>query len=507
MSNRRKITVVSLVAFPIIAIAIFIWLPDGPVEIVVSPATTYLTEPLTADGRVDYAEALNRHYGRGATPLNNAAIPLWKLAHETTDDRFVREYFAKLGTAPPATSEPEFVPLLSPTENSDLLNETLAQSVLRPWRTDEYPKVAVWLNDNESQLAKAVAASRLPVYYSPIVHDPDEILSMIQLPGVRGIRTLAQALVARSMQHLHYQRFSEAWGDLTAALRLGRLAANGSTLVEGLVSCSIEKVTLQGFRQYLLLAPLSRDSSLSCRLELKSIPAAERIADKIKLCERFMQLDVLIRLARKDVHAFEGSFFEKLANGPTRNLDFHAATLQCNADWDRIAAIMTNPDPRIASLEWYALESELDVLPVNPHKPVHIWHNFFARNYVAKVRGETFSRMLLKAEVPAIRAVIHVARTARQEFDLLLLGFRLAAFHAQHGKYPAALAELEMHDGEPLPIDRFTSNDLAYRTANGGYLLYSFGPNGEDNGGRTREDTSDGGDDDIPLRIERHKTN
>src|SRR3954469_15390678 len=43
---------------------------------VVSKETTWFTEPVRADGTIEYMEALNRRLGAGATKENNAAIPL-----------------------------------------------------------------------------------------------------------------------------------------------------------------------------------------------------------------------------------------------------------------------------------------------------------------------------------------------------------------------------------------------------------------------------------------------
>src|ERR1700744_5397789 len=48
----------------------------APPKIVVAPDTTLLTSPLRPDGAVDYFEALNRSFGRGVTPENNAFVAL-----------------------------------------------------------------------------------------------------------------------------------------------------------------------------------------------------------------------------------------------------------------------------------------------------------------------------------------------------------------------------------------------------------------------------------------------
>src|SRR3954452_20138747 len=42
----------------------------------VNHETTWVTEPLLSDGRVDYLAALENHFGAGVTSANNAAAPM-----------------------------------------------------------------------------------------------------------------------------------------------------------------------------------------------------------------------------------------------------------------------------------------------------------------------------------------------------------------------------------------------------------------------------------------------
>ena len=71
----------------------------------------------------------------------------------------------------------------------------------------------------------------------------------------------------------------------------------------------------------------------------------------------------------------------------------------------------------------------------------------------------------------------------------LHVAFALAAFHSDHGHYPAALVELAPKYLEKIPDDLFSGKPLIYRLEGDGYLLYSVGPNGLD----------DNGNDEVPL--------
>ena len=52
---------------------------DGPAQALRIRQTTYVDGPRTPDGDIDYAAALNRHYGRGVAPRQNACAALWRV--------------------------------------------------------------------------------------------------------------------------------------------------------------------------------------------------------------------------------------------------------------------------------------------------------------------------------------------------------------------------------------------------------------------------------------------
>ena len=49
--------------------------PSPP--IIVSPSTTYITEPLSKGGLPDYEQYVLEMYRKGVTPENNAAVLIW----------------------------------------------------------------------------------------------------------------------------------------------------------------------------------------------------------------------------------------------------------------------------------------------------------------------------------------------------------------------------------------------------------------------------------------------
>jgi len=87
-------------------------------------------------------------------------------------------------------------------------------------------------------------------------------------------------------------------------------------------------------------------------------------------------------------------------------------------------------------------------------------------------------------------------------FELDKLGFALAAYRADHGSYPVTLADLAPKYVREVPKDIFNDAEPHYRQEGDGYLLYSVGVNGKDDGARGYDDRKEDEDwDDLVVRV------
>ncbi len=67
---------------------------------------------------------------------------------------------------------------------------------------------------------------------------------------------------------------------------------------------------------------------------------------------------------------------------------------------------------------------------------------------------------------------------------MALLALALSAYRTEHGEYPKTLAELAPTYIDAILKDPFTDGEFYYKQEGDGYLLYSVGRNGKDDGGR-----------------------
>src|SRR5207248_1963477 len=147
------------------------------------------------------------------------------------------------------------------------------------------------LKANEKPLALVVEGTKRAHYFNPLTPKGDAGLSGALLSGVQSCREFGNALAARAMLRVGEGRHDEAWQDLLACHRLGRLVARGGTLIEELVGIALDSIASRADLAYLERANLSARQLKDRLRDLRRLPAMPTVADKVDLGERFMFLD------------------------------------------------------------------------------------------------------------------------------------------------------------------------------------------------------------------------
>lgn len=124
------------------------------------------------------------------------------------------------------------------------------------------------------------------------------------------------------------------------------------------------------------------------------------------------------------------------------------------------------------------MTSYYDQLIAESHKP-------FSQQRPVKFPSSKLAIMLLtRIDGVAFRSTHAATQTA-----LLTTAFALRAYRLEHGTYPAQLTELTPAYLTTIPADPFADTaPLQYKKTATGYLLYSIGPDGNDNNGTPSKD-------------------
>ena len=89
---------------------------------------------------------------------------------------------------------------------------------------------------------------------------------------------------------------------------------------------------------------------------------------------------------------------------------------------------------------------------------------------------------LSRTAAPSMVRAFETADRLATQLQIGQVGLALERWRADHGRYPASLEELGLPEADTK--DPFSGQPLVYRVENDGVLLYSVGPDGQDDGGR-----------------------
>jgi len=517
----------------LLLLGVFFFQLFGPnPRVIVSRQTTYLTEPLGPSGLPDYESYILDQYRAGVTPQNNAATLLWKALWpgELSPNEYA-EVAKELGLSRIPSKAESLVPLYrelnskrmsdwlrqqaaKPTAESTEAAEALAdanlqsvevvhqaaleqtadkifeQAMARPWTSAQIPPFAQWVHENQEPLDLLLEASRRPRCYFPstslINNQNDTILSMM-LSGVQGGREVSRSLPARAMWHLGEGRAAEAWQDLLAIHRIARLVAQGHTLVEQLVGIAIDGVACDRTQTLLHHGNLTTEQLQQVRRDLAALPPFAGMARALDQGERLMVVDMLVHFAvTSDMSMSWNQVAEELGitTGGAQvfqvvSVDWNLVLRNMNRWYDRLAAAARLPDraKREAALD--QVQADLQILIAESQAPTSLVVSAVSR----RQRSEVVAAMMLGMFLPAVNAATNAEDRANATMQLTQLAAALAEYRAVQGAYPDKLNDLVPGVLDKLPVDIHNAIPFFYNRDGEGYLLYSAGENGADDGG------------------------
>ncbi len=461
-------------------------------ELVISRETTYITEPLTPEGFPDYAEALNRRLAEGVTAENNAVVPLLQVLGPAPGRRpLSTAFFARLGMDPlPIAkdygdfyfvsveerlirSQQNQSPLSGQEPLEQLRHRHLQQ---RPWRTEEAPLVAQLLAKNRRHLDQVREASRRPRFFLPVIVSSDQALVEMPVQVRQAMRDLACDLQLRAMWHLGHGRVEEAWQDILTIKRLARLVEQDWSMFSMLVGIALEGMAFESAKQVLNRTVLDEATAKRFLHQWRRLPSEADAARVIDSGDRLVMLDTWIQLVRGRM---DGRIFEEFFDlrVPTTGLDINHGLRLINQAHDQVVELFSGGSRAEVQSGLRAWEKANK----NRSRDVKL---LVASLLNRTARTELVCRMLLDLLVGSYEAVFLAELRVRQWHTLMETALALAVYRAQHGRYPQSLQALVPELLAEVPRDLFaTDRKVIYRCQENGYLLYSVGPNGRDDGG------------------------
>lgn len=501
MSPRKKrwLIVLSLLTVAVGA-GLSFWLfreqelPDEP-EITISRETTFLTEPLDADGYIDYAEAINRRYGKGVTPENNAAV---LLIRAFGPQQFEGTPFQKMGIQPPPkegryfVAQGDFGELLR-ERGQKITDEKLVSQFLeseeKPWTRTRDPAVAAWIEHNRAPLELILAASRKSRFFIPY----DKTMG-VSIGALSAIRSCYRILICRAMLWVEESQVNKAMDDLLACRRLARLFGQQPDLTASLISLAGLATAWVGDAALIQSGKLSSKQASEYRRALQELKPVSNLDDVYAFASRCESLRSTAAFARKDltfqdITSAESTkeqerFWEKHRRRVRLGMiDWNAILRYVNHLFDKAVAAAGTDDLGKRDTILKELEGERDRLAKEERKLKDYLSHWRIRDSDRRGVTRWFQYHLCKNFADSLKASLEAQDRESMRFFITLTALGLAAYQKDHGKYPETLAALVPKYIEAVPIDRFNGKPLRYGRSKTGFYLYSVGPNRTDNGG------------------------
>lgn len=460
--------------------------PEPPIR--VSRETTYFTEPLAADGLPDYRDAILAMEGPKPPPEENAAAGLlqvcWPLG---IPDSHLPAVCEALGIQCVAPEQP----LREPHRDaaSKVSRDDFEASLEQPWTSADLPELSAWLGKNEAAIDQVVAACDRPRYWLPspsLLRKDAGLLVELLLQSPTEIRQATAILTCRAMWHLGEARHAEAWRDVRAIYRLGRLFVTqrrSQFVTDSLIAGKCE-ASAYGVMTHVLLADdaLARDVLAEIRRDLDSVGRSGSFTEFLQV-ERATSIDALVFIGYRSPGGRAGrvdSF--KSWGGSDQGLD--AVVLRTSIDWNDILKSVNEVFDRQEStrnLPTYAERRESFRRARSDFVDrAKSWTGAGGAFMVLCNRGARSDYLGARLGIqvmPDFSSTLDLIARTQAQFVLVQTAAALAAWRLDprpDGKeYPERLDELVPKYLPALPIDPFSDKPLVYERRDDGYLLVS----------------------------------
>ncbi len=450
--------------------------------------TTRIIEPTMPDGEIDYLTGLENDASDGVTPEKNSArLILQALGRAALDPKQPMDGITdRLGMPHLAADGDYFVNYTdyckahSARPQDDFAEAADLQRVFEMTAKID-PITRQWVDANQKPLDVLVEASKQPRFFMPFNGGfRYGTMAEIRLSYLKPLRDAEQALLVRSLIRLeggHEAGFAQ---DLLAAHRLARLLCQSQTMIDRAVAASLEISACRTGQIAAGSGKLSATQAKSFATDLASLGDLPFIIGAMDNGERYIELDILQYMARAGPME-SGRLINSVA-GPHDAIFPPWVYLFVPLPYERMMHGVNHLDDAALATE------ELGGYPKRV-AAMQLRDQEFAKKgrFGNAISGLIWGEWPVQWIVPAsmVRPT-QMQYKAMMENRLTQIAMNLAAYKAEHGVFPNRLEQLLPDYFREVPMDLFSEKPLIYSAHDGGYTLYSVGPNMVDDGGKNR---------------------
>lgn len=494
-------------------------------DLVISKETTFFDGPVREDGSIDYLTAFDKLISQGVTPSNNAAVPFLKAVGPEVFERELRSaYYEALGMEPLPDDGDYFVTLktfaetgASPEElqeeefggsfASNKANDDIYDAVAQGWKSEAHSNFATWLDMNESAMKLIAEASTRQYWYVPCtMNSRGKSGSMFSAEGylIEETQSAYQAFSLRSAKRLSEGNVEGAIVDAMVAARISRLYSQIPTVIHGLHALHGDVLVQLQIRALIESKLLTANQLVSLAKGYKSPLPLRPVDVGIHIGERITQLDLMFavkhaahdtsRLSeildikidwQKEIHDYIETDFEinHALRRVNRRFDDLVTRIQITDRAERDRAFEKDQE------EYKEWTSQFKTR----HQSPKFWQSLKTMSNAK--RRELVTIHFCDLVCGIVTAAYPAAARTQSRLDmgrsLTIAGLSIAAYHADHGRYPESLDALIPKYLDKIPRDQYVDQPVVYQRTDMGFRLYSYGENLIDDGGTEGDDMLD----------------
>ncbi|MDR2705520.1 MAG: DUF1559 domain-containing protein [Planctomycetaceae bacterium] len=450
--------------FLIVAVWVIGSLQGVPLQI--SPETTFVTEPRTANGKwIDYFAAFEQKYYPAEMKTDDNGFRLIarnlgvtvngeyyrnssdnqepsQTEKDTKTETLRRQVYEKLGLDPntkptltyqsPHTFLANYAKKQFPDEENNQKADEFPRKITAIWTLDDLPMMQEWLEQNNPALDVIVEAVSKPVFRTPLTRFENVRIPATQsmylssiLEQMQPFRDYARALQARFNYRLGTGDIDGAIQDKIALHRLGRHVTNQGILINSLVGIAIEGV--------------ATNSGIAGNLNVQ--PTEEQIRRLIQLTNELPEKPTLKKIIESERYFVFGNLQLKVMVDDTEKaMSWLPFMMSIGNDWNIVFRRFNRyfDDFLDGKLEQQSFS-------VSPQK------SFFHLNYwfmSRKTRSETFADVLFKLMFDSLEGTQNAVNRKECADHLQKITTAMLLYHAEHGELPPTYTTNA--NGEPL---------------------------------------------------------
>jgi len=247
------------------------------------------------------------------------------------------------------------------------------------------------------------------------------------------------------------------------------------------VAMAIDGLAHDGTLALLDKGKLTPEQARTIERDLATLANFSAMAESLNSSERLAFIDAVIQFDTVDDPSMRNDLGVSSEVGllNTVSVDWNIVLRTGNEFFDRYAEAARMADRNRRVQTYKQIQNDLQQLQQITREPATLAAGVISR----RRRAEIVSAVMLNLFLPALEAATNAQDRANTRLELLRLAAALAVYRAEHGEYPEKLDALMPNAVEMLSVDLYNSKPYIYKRTDDGYLLYTAGENGVDDGG------------------------